>query len=169
MLYHQLYIHSPTHLRMIWIWLPPTPKIINYLKPYWRVVGVDGNDERQPRKCVSLAFRQFRKHVRSRDGCIPLRNTIYSPYDPNLKISGCSFRSLFPHTMGQKNGDPGFTNLSDAHFIFLGICICPDIWDKCTNASLPDTYLRLIHLMYTAPVNWVCQALVISIWVHITA
>ena len=121
----------------------------------------------KPRKCVSLAFRQFRKGVTSRDGYIPFHNTIYSPYDPKLTISGVPFRSLIPHTLEHKHGDPIVTNFSDSHFKFLGRFICPDLWDKCTKTTISEKYWSLIKLIDTAPVNgfaklWLYQFGVLS-------
>ena len=107
----------------------------------------------KPRKCVYLAFRQFRKHAKSRDGFTQLKNSVYSPYDPKLTISGSSFRSLVPHTIERKHGDPILTNFSDSHFKFLGRLICPDLWDKCTKSNLSEKYWSLSKLIDSAPVN----------------
>ena len=107
----------------------------------------------KPRKCVSLAFRQFRKHAKSRDGFTQLKNSVYSPYDPKLTISGSSFRSLVPHTIERKHGDPILTNFSGSHFKFLGRLICPDLWDKCTKSNLSEKYWSLVKLIDSAPVN----------------
>ena len=104
-------------------------------------------------KYVSLVFRQFSKGCKSRDGYIPFHDIIYSPYDPKLSISGSSFRSLFPHKLEQKHGDPIFTNFSDSHFKFLGRFICPDLWDSCTKTKITEKFWSLMKVIDSAPVN----------------
>ena len=66
----------------------------------------------KPRKCVSLAFRQFREHCVSQRGFKPYHKTLYSPYDSKLTITGKQFRSLFPYTREQKHDGPIISSFS---------------------------------------------------------
>ena len=64
----------------------------------------------KPRKCVSLAYRQFRRGSSSQ--YTPLQDTIYAPFDPKLTISGKPVRFI----MDASKKDP----LEATHFKFLG-------------------------------------------------
>ena len=42
----------------------------------------------KPKKCVSLAYRQFKRETSSSKGFVPINDNIYAPYDPLLRIHG---------------------------------------------------------------------------------
>ena len=94
----------------------------------------------KPRKCVSIAFRQFRKNVTPNGNFIAHRSTIYSSYDPQLSISGTQFRSLFPHEREQKHGGTIISTFPESHFKFLGRFVCPDLSYRCTSDRLTATF-----------------------------
>lgn len=71
----------------------------------------------KPKKCISLAFRQF--DPRSDSGFYkPFTDTIYSPYDPLLTINGSPIRFMldFPRDKPEEKK----LLLSHDHFKFLG-------------------------------------------------
>ena len=78
--------------------------------------------------------------MKSQEGCFPYHNTLYSPYDPKLSISGTQFRSLFPHEREQKHGGTVIADFSESHFKFLGRLMCPDMTSYCTIEKLTEQY-----------------------------
>ena len=66
----------------------------------------------KPKKCVSTAFRQFKPGMKPKDGCIPLTDHVFSPYDPCLTIYGKPIRHII-----DTNCDDEFKKI---HFKFLG-------------------------------------------------
>lgn len=64
----------------------------------------------KPRKCKSLAFRQFKPDDRS--NFTPRKSTAYSPFDPKLKIDGKNVGYLV--NPEEKN------QFKRMHFKFLG-------------------------------------------------
>ena len=66
----------------------------------------------KPKKCVSTAMRQFIPGNKPRDGCVPLSDTVYAPYDPLLTISGEPIR----HIIDLKCDD----DFKRTHFKFVG-------------------------------------------------
>ena len=107
----------------------------------------------KPPKCVSMAMRQFRNKLPSRHGYIPLRDTIYSPYDPQLSISGVKFRCLLPHFLSYNTTSPLPTDFNYSHFQFRGRFTCPDITYTCINTQLSTQYWSCVSLVDSDPVN----------------
>ena len=66
----------------------------------------------KPRKCVALGFRQFKPGATSKQGFVPHTKTVYSPYDPRLKIAGKPVGFI----VNTKEKDP----FKASHFKFLG-------------------------------------------------
>ena len=65
----------------------------------------------KPRKCVSLAMKQFDKRAK-REVFVPVQQQKYSVFDPRLTIDGKIMRFL---------GDPALKNdFKKSHFKFLG-------------------------------------------------
>ena len=69
----------------------------------------------KPRKCVSLAFRQFRKSAPP-SKYEKISETIYSAYDPQLTIAGQRMNFILQDT-----------SFKGSHFKFLGRWICPSL------------------------------------------
>ena len=95
----------------------------------------------KPNKCVTLGFRKFHKNIKM-EYFKPVTDTIYSPFDPGLKINGQPMRFI----LNLNEPDP----FKAEHFKFLGrwmhYCLSEHkiklkIWDTimgdfCTTNSI---------------------------------
>ena len=103
----------------------------------------------KPNKCVTLGFRKFHKNIKT-EYFKPVADTIYSPFDPGLKISGQPMRFI----LNLNEPDP----FKAEHFKFLGrwihYCLSEHkiklkIWDTimgdfCTDdQSLVNGFMKL--------------------------
>jgi len=110
----------------------------------------------KPIKCISCAFRQFRKGSTSSKGYVPLHDTIYSAYDPKLFIDGEPLKFVDDIVKGLKR-----------HFKFLGRWISTDLNDEVTKRQFETEFLGWLALVDKDPINglmkcWIYQHYIIS-------
>jgi hypothetical protein len=104
----------------------------------------------KPTKCVSFAQRKFTGSRASREGFIPIKDTIYSPYDPKLTIDGKPIRFI----LDSSNNDP-FTS---RHFKFLGRWISVDVNETQVQIFVKDEFVRCMNLINSDVVNGCIKA-----------
>jgi hypothetical protein len=98
----------------------------------------------KPRKCVHLAFRQFKGKAPS-GGFTPLRDVVYSPYDAQLTIDGKRVRCLF---------DPEpLAEFCSNHFKFLGRWLRSDLSEKAVKAKVVKEYWERMATVARCRVN----------------
>ena len=113
----------------------------------------------KPKKCVSAAFRQFKRGVASRDGYVPVSDTIYSAYDPLLLIDG-----VLLNFIENINLDHEFLA---RHFKFLGRWMSTDLNDEATKRKFEADFFNWLALVDKDPVNglmklWIYQHYIIA-------
>lgn len=91
----------------------------------------------KPRKCISLAYRQF-KPDGNQMGFTPLSDNIYAPYDPLLTISGQPVRFIW---------DQEDDSFSGRHFKFLGRWISFNINELEVQKHIRTLFLKLMNLI----------------------
>jgi hypothetical protein len=109
-----------------------------------------GTMKAKPAKCVSFAQRKFTDTGTSREGFIPIKDTIYSPYDPKLTIDGKPIRFI----LDSSNNDP-FTS---RHFKFLGRWISVDVNETQVQSFVKDEFVRCMDLIDADVVNGCMKA-----------
>ena len=102
----------------------------------------------KPVKCVSFAQRKFTGT--SRKGFIPVKDTIYSHYDPKLTIDGKPIRFI----LDSSNKDP-FTS---RHFKFLGRWISADVNETQVQSFVKNEFVRCMNLIDSDVVNGCMKA-----------
>ena len=95
----------------------------------------------KPRKCISLAYRQF-KPGGNQLGFTPLTDNIYAPYDPRLTISGDPIRFIW---------DPKEDSFDSKHFKFLGRWISVNLNELDVQKKLKSTFSKLLELVSHDP------------------
>lgn len=90
----------------------------------------------KPKKCVSTAFRQFKPGVKPKDGCIPLTDNVFSPFDPRLTISGEPIRHII-----DANCDDEFKKI---HFKFLGRWISVNANELDVQTHVKNIFIKLM-------------------------
>ena len=113
----------------------------------------------KPKKCVSLAFRQFKRGVDSKLGYVPVSDTIYSAYDPLLLIDGEPLN--FIEAINSKH------EFLARHFKFLGRWISSDLDDEATKRKFKADFFNWLALVDKDLVNglmklWIYQHYVIA-------
>jgi hypothetical protein len=109
----------------------------------------------KPPKCISCAFRQFKKGVPSTKGFVPIHNTIYSAYDPKLFIDGQPLTFIEDIVKPRKR-----------HFKFLGRWMSADLNDEAPKRKFEADFLGWLTLVDKDPINglmklWVYQHYII--------
>jgi hypothetical protein len=110
----------------------------------------------KPSKCISMAFRQFKKGVTSSVGYEPLHDTIYSAYDPLLFIDGVRLNFIANIKKGMEQ-----------HFKFLGRWVSANLNDKATKIKFEIDFLGWLALVDKDPINglmklWVYQHYILA-------
>lgn len=113
----------------------------------------------KPRKCVSAAFRQFKKGVTSTKGYVPVSDTVYSAYDPLLLIDGEPLN--FIEAINSKH------EFLARHFKFLGRWISSDLNDEATKRNFKSEFFNWLDLVDKDLINglmklWIYQHYVIA-------
>lgn len=113
----------------------------------------------KPKKCVSLAWRQFKRGAISKEGYVPVSDTIYSAYDPLLLIDGKPLNFI-----EGINSDHEFLA---RHFKFLGRWISSDLDDEATKRKFEADFFKWLALVDKDLVNglmklWIYQHYIIA-------
>ena len=114
----------------------------------------------KPKKCVSLAFRQFRKGAPSKQGFVAVQDTVYSAYDPKLTITGQPVNFILQH----KEGVSDFKN---SHFKFLGRWIHGLLDEEAVKQKFKSQFFEDLETVGNAPINgfmkiWIYQHFVLG-------
>lgn len=99
----------------------------------------------KPKKCVSLAYRQFKRGVTSSKGFTPIDDTVYAPYDPLLTIGGESIKFI----LHRDEQDP----FKKDHFKFLGRWISYRLNELEVQNLVKEKFLLLMSTIDNSPVN----------------
>lgn len=114
----------------------------------------------KPKKCVSLAFRQFRRGAESTRGFVPVKSTIYSPYDPKLSIAGKPINFILqPAESGNE--------FKASHFKFLGRWFSVHLHEEDVKKKFKKEFFECMEIVNRAPVNgfmkiWIYQHFVLG-------
>jgi hypothetical protein len=104
------------------------------------VVWLDwtGTMKAKPKKCIATAFRQFKRGTKSINNFKPYHDTVYSLYNPCLKIKG--------HLVGFIM-DPSKGPFKDEHFKFLGRWIPGDLDEIQVKEKVLSEFRSYISLI----------------------
>jgi hypothetical protein len=124
-----------------------------------------GTMKAKPRKCVTMGFRQFDKRTDS-GKFRRHKNTKYSPFDPNVFISGHKMKFIFNDRISKNEADPKKRILRD-HFKFLGRWISIDLNEIEVRNLIRDRFLSEIKLVNSSKVSgfmklWLYQHYILS-------
>jgi len=113
----------------------------------------------KPKKCVSLAFRQFKRGVTSQAGYKPVSDTIYSAYDPLLLINGEPLNFI--------DGINSKDEFQAGHFKFLGRWMSADLDDAATKRKFKADFFKWMSIVDKDLVNglmklWIYQHYIIG-------
>ena len=102
----------------------------------------------KPKKCVSFAQRKF--GGKSREDFVPIKDTIYSPYGPLLKIDGQPIKFI----LDPSNKDP----FKSKHFKFLCRWISVNVNETDVQKFVEDDFLHCLKLIDSDLTNGLMKA-----------
>jgi hypothetical protein len=113
----------------------------------------------KPKKCVSLAFRQFKKGSTSIKGYEPVSDTIYSAYDPLLRIDDKPLNFI-----AVINSDHKFLA---GHFKFLGRWMSLELDDEAIKRKFKADFFKWLSMVDKDLINgpmklWIYQHYVLA-------
>ena len=98
----------------------------------------------KPRQCVSLGLKAFQKDSQS-EKFIPVKNTSYSPFNPNLTIGGQHIQFI----LDPSQEDP----FKALHFKFLGRWIHPLAKEKDSKIKIRASFTEKMSRINESLVN----------------
>ena len=112
----------------------------------------------KPKKCVCVGFKVFGPMDKS--DFTPLKETLYSPFDPKLMIAGERFKFIFDPSQSEDS-------LKRSHFKFLGRWTGMNLKDVEVANFVQNQFLDMLDIVENAPINglmklWVYQHVVLS-------
>jgi hypothetical protein len=99
----------------------------------------------KPPKCVSLGYRQFKPGSVSSEGFVPVRETVYAPYDPLLTIRNEPIKFI----LNRNIEDP----FKKEHFKFLGRWMSFRLNEHNVQKFIKKKFLRLMSTVDNSSVN----------------
>lgn len=99
----------------------------------------------KPKKCVTVAFRQFRPGAASTRGYKPVQNTVYSAYNPNLTINGHPLTFILKDIINKP--------LEDTSFRFLGRWLSFLLNELLVKSTFRKEYFGWIAKVDNCPIN----------------
>ena len=107
----------------------------------------------KPKKCVSLGFRKFDTRIQC-ENFVPVRDSIYSPFDPRLTIKGVPVGFI----LDRDNPD----KFKGSHFKFLGRWFRYDLSEAGVKNRIRDSLKRYMELIEGSGLNglmklWIYQ------------
>ena len=93
----------------------------------------------KPKKCVSTAYRQFKRGAKPFKSFQPLTDTVYAPYDPLLTISNKPIR----HILDPTNND----DFKSKHFKFVGRWISIHLHELDVQLHVKKHFCRLMDII----------------------
>ena len=109
-----------------------------------------GTMRAKPKKCICMAFRQFRKDA-PRSKFVKVDKTIYSVYDPQLSIAGQRMKFILQDT-----------SFKGSFFKFLGRWLCPNLDESAVKRNFLNKLHELSDILENDPIDgfmklWIYQ------------